>query len=319
MLASVMSSTSSNTICVEADQVSYSYRGAQAPALSDLSLRIDKPGFYALIGKNGSGKSTLLSLISGLIRPSSGTMIVLPSLKTRSKRGSALGIVYQTPVLDPSLTIAENLQIVSRCYNTDASIDRIDTVLDKLDICDLRARRVKQLSGGQKQRADLCRALITQPSLLLMDEAGTALDPDVRRKLWSTLRAEQAANPAFHVVYTTHDMTEAAQADHCFILRDGKLITQGTPDALLSRIPSHCLSLQFANTPQATSALASFRKLPFFKENDSDGPLGRLLQQDEAQLQIYCGQSDVDAVMQHCASASTSSTLIRSSDLGDLL
>jgi ABC-type multidrug transport system ATPase subunit len=156
-------------------------------ALAGVDLRVERGESVALLGPNGSGKSTLLRILAGLLRPTSGEVSVLGcSLpkETHRLRGQ-IGYLGHEPLLYRDLSPRENLQLAAALHGieADAADPRIDALLDAVGMSARAGDRVAELSAGMKQRIDICRAVLHEPSLLLLDEPDAHLDPDARRRL----------------------------------------------------------------------------------------------------------------------------------------
>jgi heme exporter protein A len=156
-------------------------------ALAGLDLRVDRGNSVAVLGRNGSGKSTLLRILAGLLRPTSGEVSVLGcSLpkETHWLRGR-VGYLGHEPLLYRDLSPRENLQLAAALHGiqAEAAGPRIDVLLDAVGMSARAGDRVAELSAGMKQRIDICRAVLHEPPLLLLDEPDAHLDPDARRRL----------------------------------------------------------------------------------------------------------------------------------------
>jgi NitT/TauT family transport system ATP-binding protein len=192
-------------------------RGASAvAALATTSLKITEGDFLALVGPSGCGKSTILKLVSGLVQPTTGVVIV--GGREVAARATRIGMAFQNPTMLPWLTIERNvmlpLKIVepfrsqfARLKRTDYR-DKVHGLLKQVGLADFANRYPWQLSGGMLQRANLCRALIHDPRLLLLDEPFGALDQFTREELWTILQELwMARRPT--VLLVTHDLREA--------------------------------------------------------------------------------------------------------------
>ncbi len=192
-------------------------KGPQAvTALSPTTLRMDRGDFLALVGPSGCGKSTILRLASNLIQPSSGH--VLLGGRDAAAKELRIGMAFQNPTMLPWLTIEKNvmlpLKIVEpfkRTFHRDrkgAYRDRVHALLAQVGLKDFAGHFPWQLSGGMLQRANLCRALIHDPDLLLLDEPFGALDQFTREELWQTLQ-DLYLDRKPTVLLVTHDLREA--------------------------------------------------------------------------------------------------------------
>lgn len=205
--------------------ISATYPGAKRPALDRVTLSADHE-LIALLGPNGSGKSTLMRVLTGLHRPSGGT-VAAPT----GRRG--LGVVFQTPAVDDLLTVRENLMLAaSLCAVPAASArERVASLSSLIGLEDTLRTRCGRLSGGQRRRADLARALMGNPSVLILDEPTTGLDIDARARFWRTIDAVRREE-RITVLAATHLGEEAEQADRAVLLRDGRIVAEGSPDEL---------------------------------------------------------------------------------------
>lgn len=209
-------------------------------ALDAVSLTVQRGEWLALLGPNGSGKSTLLRLIATMDRPDSGGLSVLnadpagPRAALRELR-ARLGVVFQRPGLDALLTIRENLLLQAALLGIVRSEveNRVRNVAGALGIIDRLGSRVSTLSGGLARRADLARALLCEPELLLLDEPTAGLDLDARAALPDLLdqRRRSALKP-FTIIMTTHLMDEAERATRVALMHEGRLVAEGRPAEL---------------------------------------------------------------------------------------
>ncbi len=223
------------------DNVSKRYGESSAPVLDHVSLQIREREFLAIVGPSGSGKTTLLRLINRLIEPSAGTVRVngedvqaadVASLRRR------IGYVFQGIGLFPHMTVAENIAITPKLLGWDETrmAARVDELLAlvRLDREKHRARFPAQLSGGEGQRVGVARALAAAPKIMLMDEPFGALDPLTRDALGEDYRALHG-ELGLTTVMITHDMLEAVLlADRIAVIRNGGIIADGTPQALMN-------------------------------------------------------------------------------------
>ncbi len=185
-------------------------------ALSPTKLTLDAGDFVALVGPSGCGKSTILKLVTGLIKPSSG--VVLVGGRDASIRQLRMGMAFQNPTMLPWLTVERNvmmpLKIVEpfkQTYRRDrngAYRDRVHALLAQVGLADFAGHYPWQLSGGMLQRANLCRALVHDPDLLLLDEPFGALDQFTREELWQILQ-DLYLDRKPTVLLVTHDLREA--------------------------------------------------------------------------------------------------------------
>ena len=203
------------------------HRYGEREALRGVSLTVERGEIFALLGPNGGGKTTLFKILSTLMRVAQGSVRVLGhDLRGEARRvRSSIGVVFQSPGLDPKLTVAENLVHHGHLYGLGgASLRaRVTAVLADLDLTDRAGDLVETLSGGLARRTDLARGLLHGPELLLLDEPSTGLDPGGRRDFAQLLRALRDRG-GVTVVLTTHYMEEAERADRVAVLHEGSLV-----------------------------------------------------------------------------------------------
>ncbi|HFK7017218.1 TPA: ABC transporter ATP-binding protein [Listeria monocytogenes] len=208
-------------------------------AVKGINLEVEKGSLFAFLGENGAGKSTTLSMICTESEPTSGEIYIDDeklTFKNRKLFRQKLGVVFQENVLDDLLTVRENLYNRASLYGkTKAEItERLALVSSIMGIKDILNRRFEKLSGGQKRRAEIARAIMHDPEILLLDEPTTGLDPKTRVSVWKIidyLREELGMT----VFLTTHYLEEAKDADQLAVIHKGKIIAQGTPTNIRSR------------------------------------------------------------------------------------
>ncbi|EHL2555475.1 ABC transporter ATP-binding protein [Listeria monocytogenes] len=208
-------------------------------AVKGINLEVEKGSLFAFLGENGAGKSTTLSMICTESEPTSGEIFIDDeklTFKNRKLFRQKLGVVFQENVLDDLLTVRENLYNRASLYGkTKAEItERLALVSSIMGIEDILNQRFEKLSGGQKRRAEIARAIMHDPEILLLDEPTTGLDPKTRVSVWKIidyLREELGMT----VFLTTHYLEEAKDADQLAVIHKGKIIAQGTPANIRSR------------------------------------------------------------------------------------
>ncbi|HBI6139529.1 TPA: ABC transporter ATP-binding protein [Listeria monocytogenes] len=208
-------------------------------AVKGINLEVEKGSLFAFLGENGAGKSTTLSMICTESEPTSGEIFIDDeklTFKNRKLFRQKLGVVFQENVLDDLLTVRENLYNRASLYGkTKAEItERLALVSSIMGIEDILNRRFEKLSGGQKRRAEIARAIMHDPEILLLDEPTTGLDPKTRVSVWKIidyLREELGMT----VFLTTHYLEEAKDADQLAVIHKGKIIAQGAPANIRSR------------------------------------------------------------------------------------
>ena len=201
-------------------------------AVDDLSIQVKEGQLFAFLGVNGAGKSTTISILCGQLARDAGSVTIAGTDLDQDPDAirRQLGVVFQESALDKPLSVYENLRSRAALYGiTDAAFQtKLQELTALLDFSDLLKRPVGKLSGGQRRRIDIARALLHDPSILILDEPTTGLDPQTRKVLWNVidkLRKERQMT----VFLTTHYMEEAADADYVVILDSGKIAAEGTP------------------------------------------------------------------------------------------
>ena len=232
-------------------------------AVHDLSFKVKKGELFAFLGVNGAGKSTTINIICGQLKKDSGHVSIcgtgLDSDPDRVRR--SLGVVFQSSVLDKDLTVKENLESRAALYGIYGRKfkERFNYLSELLRFADLKNRTVGKLSGGQRRRIDIARALLHDPSVLILDEPTTGLDPQTRSLLWQvidTLRRENGMT----VFLTTHYMEEAADVDYVVILDHGMIAAEGTPLELKNKYTGDFITLYGVDESSVKALNLSYTK-----------------------------------------------------------
>jgi heme exporter protein A len=206
----------------------------ETPVLRGADLTVAAGARLALVGPNGAGKSTLLRVLAGLLRPTSGTVLIQgqPLAADPWAARRAVGMVGHQSMLHPDLTARENLAVYARLYGLDRVHDRVAAGLARVDLSHRADSRVSTLSRGMTQRLALARALLHEPSILLLDEAESGLDARARDRLMAALDADRTAILATHdLAYVSEIATEVAFLNRGRIV--GTLATAGLSPAEL--------------------------------------------------------------------------------------
>ncbi len=207
-------------------------------AVRNLTLDVAQGEFLTLLGPSGSGKTTTLNMLAGFERPTSGKILLAGrSVDRLPPYQRNIGMVFQNYALFPHMTVGENVAFplsVRRMPRAEIG-SRVKRALAMVRLEGFAERRPAQLSGGQQQRIALARALVFEPSLVLMDEPLGALDKKLREQMQIEIKLLHE-RLALTVVYVTHDQSEAlTMSDRIAVFHDGRVMQQGTPDALYSR------------------------------------------------------------------------------------
>jgi ABC-2 type transport system ATP-binding protein len=215
------------------------HRYEERTALNGLSFDVNPAELFGLLGPNGSGKTTLFRILSTLMVPTAGRASILGFDVAKDPNGirRKIGVVFQAQSIDVKLTAAENLRHQGHLYGMQGSTlkSRIEEMLSRVGLSDRANEKAESFSGGMQRRLELAKGLLHRPSVLLLDEPTTGLDPGARRDVWQylqILRDEERVS----VIVTTHLMEEAERCDRLAILNEGKLVALGTPLALKQEI-----------------------------------------------------------------------------------
>jgi iron(III) transport system ATP-binding protein len=219
---------------LEVNALSKTYRGNATPAVAAASFGVSEGSLLALVGESGSGKTTLLRMLAGLEQPDQGTISLDGQMLFESGRSVApekrgIGMVFQHHALFPHLTVGKNIAFGLKKLPRPQRRERIDSLLELIDLPGFEERYPHELSGGERQRVALARALAPRPRLLLLDEPFSSLDARLRQ----TVRDETRAMLRKHgttAIFVTHDTGDALTiADRIVVLRDGVIQQIGAP------------------------------------------------------------------------------------------
>lgn len=207
-------------------------------AIDDISFSVEEGEILGFLGPNGAGKSTTIYCILGLIMPDEGTINIfgLDVLKHRSKILTQVNYASAEFNLPWNLTIWENLLVYSRLYEVPDAKKRIEELLEIFQMSHLKNKSTRDLSTGQRARANLCKALLNKPKLLLLDEPMASMDPDVVDKGISLLKQIQKEE-SMTILYTSHNMWEIEEvANNVIFINHGKIVASGTPLELTQKV-----------------------------------------------------------------------------------
>lgn len=205
-------------------------------AVDNVNFSVNQGEIFAFLGPNGAGKTTTIKMLTTLLHPTSGVLMVNgfnPSNQQADIRKS-FGIVFQDPSLDDELTAYENMEFHAVLYHVDKETrkERIEYLLKFVDLWDRKDDLVKTFSGGMKRRLEIARALTHHPKILFLDEPTLGLDPQTRNHLWEYVM-KLNKDEGMTVFLTTHYMEEAEKvSDRIAIIDHGKIIKQGTASEL---------------------------------------------------------------------------------------
>ncbi len=229
-------------------------------AVDHIDLDIPSGRIYGFLGPNGSGKSTTLRMLCGMLLPSDGHAEVfgLSVVKDAEAIRRRLGYMPQKFSLWEDLTTDENLRFIAELYGLEGDVDaRIAAQRATYNLEELRAQRAGTMSGGQKQRLALAAATLHAPELLLLDEPTSAVDPQSRRDFWE--RLFELADAGATILVSTHYMDEAERCHGLAILADGRIVTEGTPRALMTGVEADIFEIEGADGSEAPKVLRALR------------------------------------------------------------
>lgn len=218
-------------------------------AVDDISFEVEKAEIFAFLGPNGAGKSTTIKMLTTLLSPTSGEILINNFNPKTDQDGvrKSFGIVFQDPSLDEELTALENMQFHGVLYKVPVHLrnKRIEELLKIVELWDRKDNLVKTFSGGMRRRLEIARGLIHHPKIFFLDEPTLGLDPQTRNQIWNYIvnlnKKEQIT-----VFFTTHYMEEAERiAKRIAVIDHGKIIAQGNLQTLKSQTKTNTLEEAF--------------------------------------------------------------------------
>ncbi|MCL4397912.1 ATP-binding cassette domain-containing protein [Patescibacteria group bacterium] len=218
-------------------------------AVNNISFSVAAGEVFAFLGPNGAGKTTTIKMLTTLLAPTSGKILIngqSPAENQDAVRKS-FGIVFQDPSLDDELTAYENLQFHAVLYGVPPAVakKRIDELLTIVELVDRRNHLVKTFSGGMKRRLEIARGLLHHPKVFFLDEPTQGLDPQTRNRIWQYV-LDLNKREGITIFFTTHYMEEADRvAQRIAIIDHGKIINTGTPAQLKKQTQSKTLEEAF--------------------------------------------------------------------------
>ncbi len=235
---------------IEADGLSKKF--GKVEALTELTLTLPAGQPVAILGPNGAGKTTFIRMVATLIQPDRGTLMVNGYDVVRDPMAvrRMIGLAGQSAAVEEMMTGRENLVMVARLYGQGRAeaVASSERILEQMDLVDAADRWVKTYSGGMRRRLDLGASLVGSPRLLLLDEPTTGLDPGSRNQVWDGIREMSRAGT--DMLLTTQYLDEADHlAAYIVIIDEGRVIAQGTPDELKSRVGADMVELHTVDVP----------------------------------------------------------------------
>lgn len=239
------SANSSDQAVIQLQALKHQY--GDRVALAGVSFDVRPAEIFGLLGPNGSGKTTTFRILSTLMVPSGGRALIMghdvarePALVRRN-----IGVVFQAQSIDLKLSAQENLMLIGHIYGLRGAAlkKRVAEMLSRVGLADRAKEKAETFSGGMQRRLELAKGLLHHPSVLLLDEPTTGLDPGARRDLWQylqILRDEERVT----VLVTTHLMEEAERCDRLAIYANGNVVALGTPAVLKAEIGGDVILLE---------------------------------------------------------------------------
>jgi ABC-2 type transport system ATP-binding protein len=198
-------------------------------AVDGVGFELQAGRIYGLLGPNGAGKTTLIRLLTGMVRPTSGTAEVLGVTMPSRENLARIGYMTQSDGVYPSLTAFENVRFFGALYGATAEADAI-AALEIVELADRRGSVTSELSGGMRRRLSLACALVHRPPVLFLDEPTVGVDPLLRVQFWGHFHDLAAAGAT--IVVSSHVMDEADRCDELLFIRAGRVIARGTGQEL---------------------------------------------------------------------------------------
>ncbi|HEX5386866.1 MAG TPA: ABC transporter ATP-binding protein [Gemmatimonadales bacterium] len=245
-------------LAIETEGLGRDYGKTRALAALDLSLPAG--ALVGILGPNGAGKTTAMLLLATLLAPSRGAARVFGHdvVRDRAAVRRRLGLVFQEPSIDGLLTVEENLRFAARLVGLGGQLQR-DAVKQAIERTGLAARAgqpARQLSGGWRRLADIARATLHRPPLLILDEPTVGLDPEHRDRMWRLLDAERSERGAT-ILFSTHYLSEAEPSDRVVMLARGRVVADEAPAALRSALGEQVAELEGEGAAGVLEALRS--------------------------------------------------------------
>ena len=224
-----------NELVIEINDLNKKFRNISA--VKNINFKINKGTIVGLLGPNGSGKSTTIGMMLGLIKPSSGAVIIngqnIENYRTHLLE--KMNFISPYVELPKKLTVEENLEVYGRLYGVKNLKDKISDLMKKLNLTEFRKRKTGELSSGQKNRISLAKALVNDPEILLLDEPTASLDPDVGDYIRGYIE-NYASNNGATILLASHNMNEVERLCHeVLMMKNGEIIDKGKCDELVNK------------------------------------------------------------------------------------
>jgi len=206
-------------------------------AVKNINFKIYKGSIIGLLGPNGCGKSTTIGMMLGLIKPTSGTVVIDGQNIEKNRTSSLEKMNFISPYIElpKKLTVEENLKVYGRLYGVKNLESKISEIMEKLNLTEFKKRKTGELSSGQKNRVSLAKALINDPKILLLDEPTASLDPDVGDYIRSFIE-DFASKKGVTILLASHNMNEVERLCHeVMMMKNGEIIDKGKSNDLINK------------------------------------------------------------------------------------
>jgi ABC-2 type transport system ATP-binding protein len=292
-------------IALEIKDLVKTYQGRKAPAkeaLKSVNLTVPQGMIYGLLGPNGAGKSTLINILAGLTVKTSGKVLINGIDQDENARLSRyqLGVVPQEVILDPFFTVRETLDYYAGYYGVPKKERRTDEIMEALHLTDKQNTNSRRLSGGMKRRVLIAKALVHNPSVLILDEPTAGVDVDLRFQLWEYVRKLNKLGTT--ILLTTHYLEEAEElCDRIAIINHGRIVAEDTTRSLVKKLDEKQLTLTLEK--KITSVPASLKKYD-----------AKLIGEHEVTIRYQRSKSSINDILHTVCSANLSVADITTSE-----
>ncbi len=231
----------------------------QIEAVRGIDLKVEQGEIFGFLGPNGAGKTTTINILCTLVRKTAGVALVagVEVDEDPSEIRRRIGLVFQDPSLDDQLTARENLELHGQIYGMPSALrkQRIDELLEVVELADRARSQVRTFSGGMKRRLEIARGVLHHPQILFLDEPTLGLDPQTRKHIWEYLHALRKRE-GITLFMTTHYMDEAEFSDRIAIIDRGQIVALGTPDQLKSKVGGDVITVTTQDSKAAATEIA---------------------------------------------------------------
>jgi len=226
-----------NEIVIKTENLKKSYNNIEA--VKNINVEINKGSIVGLLGPNGCGKTTTIGMLLGLIKPTSGKVLIngksIDHENNRTNLLEKMNFISPYVELPKKLTVEENLKVYGKMYGVNNLQDKISDLMEKLNLLEFKKRKTGELSSGQKNRVSLAKALINDPEILLLDEPTASLDPDVGDYIRSYIE-NFASKKRATILLASHNMNEVERlCNEVMMMKNGIIIDKGTSKNLISK------------------------------------------------------------------------------------